>query len=240
MDQISGRIPKVVSFDCAQTLLEVDWSIKRYVADLCAAAELEIPLHGPALYEEMYHQRLGDYVRVNMTRDHDLCDAWWVSLGEEWLTAIELAPGHSKNLQAISLRIGFGPESILFRLYSDVVPALDRLHARGIKTVVLSNWDYSLYRALQGWGIENRFDLIVASLEHGVEKPDPRLFQVVLDHCQVEPHEILHVGDNPVDDYEGARGVGMRAVLIDRALPQAAPPWINDLADLEGAFAWID
>ncbi|MBC8065080.1 MAG: hypothetical protein H7Y17_09640, partial [Chlorobia bacterium] len=80
--------PKVVSFDCAQTLLEVDWSIKRYVADLCAYAEFPIPLEGPAIYESMYNSRLSDYVRVNMTRDHVKCEAWWVTLGEDWLREI--------------------------------------------------------------------------------------------------------------------------------------------------------
>jgi putative hydrolase of the HAD superfamily len=240
VSQSTAEPPKVVSFDCAQTLLAVDWSVRRYVADLCAAAELEIPLHGPALYEEMYHARLRDYVRVNMTRDHDQCDAWWIALGEEWLAAVGLDPAHSPNLQAVSLRIGFGPESILFKLYEDVLPALDRLRAQGIRTAVLSNWDYTLHRSLKLFGLDKRFELVVASLEHGVEKPDPRLFQVVIDHFGVDPSEILHVGDNPVDDFDGAKGVGMRAVLIDRTLPQPESPWINDLADLEGVFAWTD
>lgn len=233
-------IPKVVSFDCAQTLLEVDWSVRRYVADICAHIELEIPLEGPALYEEMYHTRLGDYVRANMTRDHAVCDAWWVKLGEDWLDSIGLHRDLATRLQAVSNEIGFGPKSVLFRLYEDVVPTLDRLDELGIRVAVLSNWDYSLHKALIGAGIYDRFELVVASLEYGVEKPDPRLFQVVTDYFGVEPGEVVHVGDNPVDDLEGAVGLGMRGVLVDRDREHAEVPWINDLRGVEGAFSWIN
>jgi len=233
-------IPRVVTFDCAQTLLEVDWSIKRYVADCCAELKLEIPLEGPSLYEQMYHERLGDYVRVNMTRDHEACDAWWIALDREWLAAIGLDPGHAERLQETSERVGFGPQSILFRIYDDVLPCLADLKARGIRVGVLSNWDYSLYKALAGAGLQDEFELVVASLEHGVEKPDPRLFQVVLDHFEVAPEEIVHVGDNPVDDLEGARGVRMRGVLIDRSMPRSEAPVLHDLRNLPEAFEWID
>ncbi|MBC8065550.1 MAG: HAD-IA family hydrolase, partial [Chlorobia bacterium] len=81
-------------------------------------------------------------------------------------------------------------------------------------------------------------EMVVASLEYGVEKPDPRLFHVVLDHFEVDPSDVLHVGDNPLDDLEGAQGVGMRGVLIDRSIPNPIKPYINDLGKIEEAFAW--
>jgi putative hydrolase of the HAD superfamily len=230
--------PKVVSFDCAQTLLEVDWSIRRYVADVCAEANLELPLHGPAVYEQMYYDRLSDYIRVNMDRDHDRCDAWWVQLGRDWLTEIGLDPTEAERLQTISRRLGFGENSILFRLYEDVLPALNKLDSLAIRLAVLSNWDYSLHRALEGAGIYNRFDLIVASLEHGVEKPDPRLFHTIIDHFAVQPSEVLHIGDNVVDDFEGARAAGMRAALLDRTRQATEQPVLHHLDQIEEALRW--
>ena len=230
--------PEVVSFDCAQTLLEVDWSIRRYVADICAYVGLEIPLDGPAMYESLYLRRLDDYLRVNMTRDHEQCDLWWIELGETWLESIDLDPRLARQLQAASNEVGFGPKSSLFKLYDDVIPTLDRLAGLGIRLAVLSNWDYSLHKSLQGAGVYDRFELVVASLEYGVEKPDPRLFQVVADHFNVSPGQVLHIGDNPHDDYEGATGAGMRAALIDRSLQQPEQPWINNLRRIEETFAW--
>ncbi len=231
-------LPKVVSFDCAQTLLEVDWSVRRYVADICAHIGLEIPLEGPSIYERMYQDRRADYTRVNMARDHALCLDWWVRLGEDWLGQIGLDPALANDLQDVSEEIGFGPTSVLFKLYEDVIPTLDRLDQLGIRVAVLSNWDYSLHKSLRGMGIYDRFELVVASLEEGFEKPDPRMFQLVTDHFGVEPNEVLHVGDNPEDDHQGATNFGMRATLIDRGLHQPDEPWINDLREIEGVFGW--
>lgn len=231
-------LPKVVSFDCAQTLLEVDWSVSRYIADLCMHLGLEIPLHGPARYEEIYHQRLRSYIHVNMTRDHAKCDAWWLELGQDWLIEMELPPDRARDLQLASEQLGFGPQSILFRLYEDVVPCLAELKNLGIRTAVLSNWDYSLHKTLRGFGLSDHFELIVASLEHGVEKPDPALFQVLVDHFQVSRDEIMHVGDNPEDDLAGARGAGMRGVLLDRSLNRSEEPVLHTLSNLAEAFDW--
>jgi HAD superfamily hydrolase (TIGR01549 family) len=231
--------PSVVSFDCAQTLLEVDWSVRRYIADVCAAIGLELPLEGPAVYEAMYHERIGDYIALNVSRDHGALDAWWVKLGEDWLNSLGLDPSQAAVLQKLSDQIGFGSESILFKLYEDVVPALDRLSAMGIRLAVLSNWDYTLHKSLRGAGIYERFDLVVASLEHGVEKPDPRLFKQLTDHFEVAPNHILHIGDNPIDDLEGAIASGMRGALIDRSRPHSEEPWLHDLRMVEEAFGWI-
>ena len=231
--------PKVVSFDCAQTLLEVDWSVKRYIADVCAVAGLQIPLEAPAIYEQLHRERLGEYLAANLTRNHDVCDAWWIQLGSDWLRVVGLDPDWAPRLQELSDRIGFGPESILFTLYDDVVPTLDLLAELGIRMAVLSNWDYTLHKSLRGAGIYDRFELVVASLEHGVEKPDPRLFQVLIDHFNVAPEEILHIGDNPLDDLEGAIVSGMRGALIDRSRTNTHEPWLHDLRCLEEAFGWI-
>jgi REG-2-like HAD superfamily hydrolase len=230
--------PKVVSFDCAQTLLEVDWSIKRYVADVCAIAKLQIPLEGPSLYEQMYHDRLASYVQVNMSRDHQRAEDWWIQLGGDWLQAMGLDANHAPGLQKISNEIGFGPKSVLFRAYDDVEPVISRLKTQGMKLAVLSNWDYSLHKALRGFGLYDCFDLVVASLEYGVEKPDPRLFQVVTDHFAVEPNDVLHIGDHLEDDFEGAKRFGMRAALIDRSRAETSEPWLSDLRHIEEAYAW--
>lgn len=216
----------------------MDWSIRRYIADVCAAAKLEIPLEAPAAYEGMYHSRLPEYLEVNLTQEFALCEGWWIELGANWLSQFGLDPGLAVELHAISDRIGFGPESILFKLYDDVKPALAALQRSGMRLAVLSNWDYTLHKALHGAGILDRFELVVASLEHGVEKPDPRLFKLLTDHFDVAPHEILHIGDNPIDDLEGAIVSGMRGALIDRSRPRSEEPWLHDLRNIEEAFGW--
>jgi putative hydrolase of the HAD superfamily len=114
------------------------------------------------------------------------------------------------------------------------------LDTMGIKAAVISNWDYSLHRVLKMFGIYERFVVVKASLEEGVEKPDPRLFQITLQEAGFSPHETFHVGDDLVDDVEGANRFGIRSTLIDRSLAKTERPVICTLADLPEAFGWID
>jgi putative hydrolase of the HAD superfamily len=55
------------------------------------------------------------------------------------------------------------------------------------------------------------------SHEEGVEKPDPRLFEIALERSGAQRGETLHVGDLYHVDVQGARGAGLDAVLLDPA-----------------------
>ena len=83
----------------------------------------------------------------------------------------------------------------------------------GVRMAIVSNWDNSLHRTLRMFGLTEYFEHVVASLEEGVEKPEARIFQIALERAGVEPGDALHVGDNPIDDWQGAKNVGMRALL---------------------------
>jgi FMN phosphatase YigB (HAD superfamily) len=68
-----------------------------------------------------------------------------------------------------------------------------------------------------------------------VAKPDPRIFEMALQAAGVAANQALYVGDNVADDIEGARRVGLEAVLINRpGRPRAtAPLMIESLLELE-------
>ena len=59
-------------------------------------------------------------------------------------------------------------------------------------------------------------DAAVGSLDHGKTKPHASIFRAVLDLLDVEPADAVMVGDTVEDDIEGARALGMRAILVDR------------------------
>ena len=50
----------------------------------------------------------------------------------------------------------------------------------------------------------------------GAVKPAKKIFSHALDQHMLIPQEALHVGDHPIEDFEGARQAGLHAVLIDR------------------------
>lgn len=126
--------------------------------------------------------------------------------------------------------------ALRFTAYPDALPALERLRAAGVRTVVVSNWDVSLHERLAETGIAARVDGAVASAELGVAKPDPAIFAHALTMAGVPPAQALHVGDSPHADVAGARAAGIEPVLIVRE-PGASGPsrgvrTIRSLAEL--------
>ena len=112
--------------------------------------------------------------------------------------------------------------SLAFTAFDDVAPALAALRGRGVRLVVASNWDCSLGAWLDGAGLGELLDGVVSSAEVGEAKPAPGVFRAALELAGVEAGEAVHVGDSIANDVEGARGAGVRAILVDRdgsALP---------------------
>ena len=107
-------------------------------------------------------------------------------------------------------------ESIAFDAYPDAESALHDLRAKGMKLVVVSNWDCSLGRVLDRCGIAGMVDGVVTSAESGHRKPDPGIFTSALELAGCEAGEALHVGDTPEEDGDGARAAGIPVLLIDR------------------------
>jgi putative hydrolase of the HAD superfamily len=103
-----------------------------------------------------------------------------------------------------------------WRLYDDVPEALAALRARGLKLVIVSNWDASLPRLLDALELTPHFDAVVVSSLVGASKPSREIFEAALKQAGVLPEEALHVGDSLRDDYHGARAAGLRALLLDR------------------------
>jgi HAD superfamily hydrolase (TIGR01549 family) len=101
-----------------------------------------------------------------------------------------------------------------FELYEDVLPVLDELRGRALKLGLVSNG----IRDLHAFVAHHRLDVdaIVDSRTHGRVKPHPTIFRAALDRLGVQPEEAVMVGDSLEEDVEGARALGMRAILVDR------------------------
>lgn len=103
-----------------------------------------------------------------------------------------------------------------WRLYPEVMETIDTLREMEFKLIILSNWDRRLIKTLKELGIYSCFDRVYISTLIGHSKPEPEAFQYILDDLEISAAQVLHVGDSLEEDYQGARGVGMKAVLLDR------------------------
>jgi len=133
-----------------------------------------------------------------------------------------------------------------FELYDDVLPALRALRARGVRIGLISNTHRSLEAFQSHFELDGLVSGAVSSWEHGYNKPHPSIFRAALSLLSVTPEEAIMVGDSYAHDVEGARAVGMKAVLLRRAgyrtLPQVEPeavrtgavPLISSLLEVPG------
>lgn len=224
--------PKLVTFDCANTLVRVRWTPGGFALDCARAAGMELGDADREVYERTLRSRWPEYREINETRDPEQGDAFWRRLTVDWLEAIGQPGAKAEEVIAAAPEILYGESSDMFELFDDVLPTLDAIEQLNIPMAVISNWDYSLHRVLKNLRIHDRFVHVIASLEEGVEKPDPLLFRLTLDKFAVAPGDAVHVGDDPLDDFRGAQEFGMRAYLIDRNHEESRGAILSKLTDL--------
>jgi putative hydrolase of the HAD superfamily len=113
-------------------------------------------------------------------------------------------------------------EADVWRVHDDAVPALQALCKAGLKLAVISNWDDRLRPLLRNLKLDGFFQAIEVSGECGYHKPAPEIFLRAGRSLNVPVADVLHVGDNLLEDVQGARRAGLHAVLLRRQLPRAA------------------
>jgi FMN phosphatase YigB (HAD superfamily) len=108
---------------------------------------------------------------------------------------------------------GFGPDD----LYGDVRACIDTLRADGYRVAVAGNQPARAEGQLLE--LELPVELVATSAGWGVSKPDPAFFARVAATLDLEPAEIVHVGDRVDNDVVPAADAGMVSVFLRRG------PW---------------
>jgi putative hydrolase of the HAD superfamily len=128
--------------------------------------------------------------------------------------------------------------SLEFGCYGDVTPALETLRGRGLRLVVVSNWDVSLGAVLDRLGISELLDGVLTSAEVGVRKPAAEIFRRGLLLAGVPAGDAVHVGDGLEEDVRGALAAGVEPIWLRRGgasgeAPRGkAPPGVRVIGSL--------
>jgi putative hydrolase of the HAD superfamily len=138
--------------------------------------------------------------------------AFWLDVYERMLASLGL-PG-SDGLRDILYREFTDLRN--YALFDDVPAALASLTAGGATLGVISNFEAWLDELLGALGVREAFPVRVISGWEGVEKPDPRIFELALQRAGAEPEVAAYVGDNPEFDVLPPAAMGIFPVLIDR------------------------
>lgn len=115
-----------------------------------------------------------------------------------------------------------------------------KVKADGVKIGIATDMTAHIqYRKLKQLQLLDKVDFIVTSEEAGVEKPDQKLFLLCVQKAGCKPHECLMIGDNPQKDIEGAKAVGMHALLYEQSANKENDPAEDVIHSFEGLWASV-
>ncbi len=209
---------RVVCFDFQDTLAR--FARSHYALYVDAAAE-----HGVELTVDSFPGALDDAYAPWITPDG--IDHSQASASEERYAELRGAV-HRLRFEAAGVDAGATLDAVIgrlieleaqarhYRLHDDAVPALERLAAADVASIVASNHIWRLPEVVRALGVGGRLAGVLTSARVGYRKPHPQMFAAAVRLAGVEAGEMLFVGDNPEHDVSGPRAFGMRAVLLDR------------------------
>ncbi len=129
------------------------------------------------------------------------------------LRNVDPPPSPQKALQMLAKAFERGFKFIAF---DDSLPTLKDIKARGLKLGVISNIGQEIDTYCEELGFAPYLDFKVTSFEVGYDKPHPEIFRLALQRAGVSAGEAVFIGDQYEQDIKGARGVGIKPILIDR------------------------
>ncbi|HLY85557.1 MAG TPA: HAD family hydrolase [Gaiellaceae bacterium] len=179
-----------------------------------------------ARYEAARNAARGE-LEVHPELEHD--DEIWFRFTERIVRGMG---GDAESAYACAVEITRGWERHEnFELYDDVQDTLGAIRAAGLRIGLVSNSARDVRDFARHHGLD--VDAGISSFHHGRTKPHASIFRAVLDLLDVEPDEAAMVGDTIADDIEGARALGMLAILLDRdGLYPGFKPRIESLNEL--------
>ncbi|MEV0321412.1 HAD family hydrolase [Streptomyces sp. NPDC050658] len=118
-----------------------------------------------------------------------------------------------------------------WRPYTDAAEVLIGLRARGVRIGVVSNIGWDPRPVFRAHGLDAHVDAYTLSYEHGVQKPDARLFAHALNALGVDPADALMVGDDRHAD-GGAAALGCAVHFVDHLPADLRPEGLRPVLDL--------
>jgi len=112
--------------------------------------------------------------------------------------------------------------------YPDAVPTLIELKRRGYKLGVIANQNFGTEQRLKNWDLHHFFEVIAASAELGMAKPDPAIYEWALKQADCRPQDAVMVGDRMDNDIAPANRLGIHTARLKRGLGAYHEPQSDD------------
>ncbi len=113
-------------------------------------------------------------------------------------------------------------ENVPLVIWEDIHDFLGKIKDNGKTASILSNTAFihgdSIRKVLKKLELDSYFSFMIFSDEVGISKPNFEIFEYLYKNTQqlktITKSQIIHIGDNPVADYQGAKSFGIAAELV--------------------------
>jgi putative hydrolase of the HAD superfamily len=217
---------KAVTFDVGGTLIEPWPSVGHVYADVAAR-------HGLKTFSaEQLNARFKNAWKARKNFEYTRRD--WAALVDDVFDIPRSNPPSVNFFPELYERFAHVHP---WRIFDDVLSALDSLRSQGIRLGIISNWDERLRGLLHKLKLDRYFETFAISCEVGFPKPSQIIFRHAATELDLWPGAILHVGDSPEMDVQGAKDAGFEALLIERTAEQPEAGKIHSLTELPARIA---
>ncbi len=200
---------RAVLFDAGDTLIYMPRTPEEILLELCRQIGASISLEQAA---EAYLASERYYSEHYLGYAGDPGEFWHRYHGEA-LRCLGIEDPFGEKADFLSH--GFGGAGV-WQPFPEAVSVCRSLRAMGFRLGVVSNGPDAVDRLLSQAGLRPFLDVVVASQSAGVEKPDPRIFEMALERLGIPARDALFVGNLYEVDVVGARTAGLAPVVIDR------------------------
>jgi putative hydrolase of the HAD superfamily len=211
---------KVIFFDAVGTLFDVKGSVgevylnyaKKY--GVPATEETQRALN--AAFKQTIKEVPLPVFSVDRPEKLKQCERlWWFDVVHAVFYRVGMFEGFDEFFDEVYEAFG---QSTHWEVFPETREVLTQLKKQGFELGIISNFDTRFFDISRALELHVFFDSVTISSLAGAAKPDTKIFLYALDHHMLLPQEALHVGDHPIEDFEGALRAGLHAVLIDRAI----------------------
>jgi putative hydrolase of the HAD superfamily len=205
---------KAIFFDAVGTLFRLTKTVGDHYAYVGGEVGLDLDAQTLERAFRAAWKQMPQRAAIDGPREND-DKHWWRELVDLVLDRVAPSLNELDRDNFFEIAYEHFAEAGVWELYPEVPGILEELWRR-FELAVVSNFDGRLRFILEHLGVSKYFAHVFVSSELGADKPDPEIYRRALRVMKLSPNEVLHVGDDPERDWEGATAAGLSIFRLDR------------------------
>jgi len=193
---------KAIMFDLDDTLLDRDKAV-----EIMFSVVMEKCYKNAGITEPLYNEMLGEFKKYD-NRGFGNKTVLFNSLFERFPPVVRIPECEFREFWDSNFHKCFSIDTERINIAAKI--------KKHVKTAIITNGSVRSQRGkIEHTGLDKMFEVIIISDEVGIQKPDPKIFELALNKLDVLPENALFVGDRINKDILGCQSAGIRGIWFN-------------------------